>query len=106
MTVNNIKTIQELQALSKSELRNFIFFIQSAIQKKLSRGQTMDEILDAEDPFELIEPVLPREVYPIFVLAIINDIKTDTVMDTILDALEDGLSRYGNDIGNNGFRPS
>ena len=55
------------------------------------RGITIDDILDEEDPFEIIEPLLQREEFPIFVLTIINKIQSDTVMNTLLDSIEKGI---------------
>ena len=43
------------------------------------------------DPFEIIEPLLQREEFPIFVLTIINKIQSDTVMNTLLDSIEKGI---------------
>ena len=62
--------------------------------KRQNTGLSIDDILDNEDPFESLEPILPREVYPILVLAMINDIRTDTVMDAILKGLSDGIVTY------------
>lgn len=56
----------------------------------------MDDILDEEDPFEALEPLLPEEVYPIFVLAMINNIRSDTVMDAVLEGFEKGVKQYRN----------
>ena len=58
------------------------------------KNPSIDDILDNEDPFESLEPILPREVYPILVLAMINDIRTDTVMDAILKGLSKGIETY------------
>jgi hypothetical protein len=61
----------------------------------------MDDILDKEDPFEALEPILPQEIYPILVLAIINNIQTDTVMDAVLDGVEKGITQFRNRTNEN-----
>ena len=61
------------------------------IHQKLDSGITIDDILDEEDPFEIIEPLLQREEFPIFVLTIINKIQSDTVMNTLLASIEKGI---------------
>ena len=53
-----------------------------------------DQILDIEDPFESLEPILPEEVYPIMVLAMINNIRSDTVMDALTEGFYKGIKRY------------
>ena len=51
----------------------------------MKSGKTIDELLDEEDPFEALEPILPEEIYPIVVLAMINNIQTENVMSAILE---------------------
>ena len=87
-----INTIQDLKQLNRSGLKNYLFSIQRFIYEKFDEGQSIDEILDEQDPFELIEPLLEKEVYPLFVLAIINNIKKESVLAPILDSLENGLA--------------
>ena len=55
---------------------------------------SIDDIIDQEDPFEGLEPILPQEVYPILVLAMINNIRSDTVMEAILEGLQKGIKQY------------
>ena len=57
----------------------------------MNSGLTIDNILDEEDPFEIVEPLLQREEYPIFVLSIINKIQSEVVMTTLLDSIEEGI---------------
>ena len=58
---------------------------------KMNSVLTIDNILDEEDPFEIVEPLLQREEYPIFVLSIINKIQSEVVMTTLLDSIEEGI---------------
>ena len=50
-----------------------------------------------EDPFESLEPILPEEVYPIMVLAMINNIRSDTVMDALTEGFNKGVKKYMKD---------
>lgn len=86
-----INTIQGLKQLNRSGLKNYMLSIQDTINEKFGEGQSIDEILDQQDPFELIEPLLEKEVYPLLVLAIRN-IKKESVFAPILDSLENGLA--------------
>ena len=54
----------------------------------MNSGKTIDELLDEEDPFEALEPILPEEIYPIVVLAMINNIQTKNVMSAILEGFQ------------------
>jgi len=41
-----------------------------------------------------LEPILPQEVYPILVLNIINDIRSDTIMEAIIEGLQKGIKEF------------
>ena len=84
MTKESILNTDDLISFSNEEMKAYIHKIQDNLQQKLNTGLSIDDILDKEDPFEALEPILPREVYPILVLAMINDIRSDTVMDLSL----------------------
>ena len=68
--------------------------IQEELQNKLNSGKSIDDIIDKEDPFEALEPILPQEVYPILVLNIINDIRSDTIMEAIIEGLQKGIKEF------------
>jgi len=91
----------DVLSFSRSETKEYILTLQYDLQKKLNAGLTMDDILDKEDPFEALEPILPQEIYPILVLAIINNIQTDTVMDAVLDGVEKGITQFRNRTNEN-----
>ena len=96
MSKNTSPTTEELLSFSSSETKSYIFSLQESLQKKLKSGLTMDDILDEEDPFDALEPLLPQEVYPILVLAMINNIRSNTVIEAILEGLERGIEEYRN----------
>ena len=96
MSKDTSLTTEELLSLSRSETKAYIFSLQENLQKKLNGGLSMDDILDKEDPFEALEPLLPQEVYPILVLAMINNIRSNTVIEAILEGLERGIEEYRN----------
>ncbi|GIT74345.1 MAG: hypothetical protein Ct9H300mP29_3390 [Candidatus Neomarinimicrobiota bacterium] len=96
MSKNTNPTTEELLSFSSSETKSYIFSLQESLQKKLKSGLTMDDILDEEDPFDALEPLLPQEVYPILVLAMINNIRSNTVIEAILEGLERGIEEYRN----------
>ena len=92
---DNIKPLtSEIQKYSDQEFKDYIFNLQDYLQKQLKGGLSIDEILDIEDPFESLEPVLPEEVYPIMVLAMINNIRSDTVMEALIEGFQEGVASY------------
>ena len=88
-----INQMEDILTLSRDEVKDYIVSLQHYIHQKLDSGITIDDILDEEDPFEVIEPLLQREEFPIFVLTIINKIQSDTVMTTLLDSIEKGVKQ-------------
>ena len=90
MSSSNMKT-EDLIHLSNKELISYIYTIQEELQNKLNSGLSIDDIIDNEDPFEALEPILPQYVYAILVLNIINDIQSDTIMEAIIEGLQKGI---------------
>ena len=87
-------TPEELIKFSDDDFKSYIFLLQDNLQKKLKSGETIDEILDKEDPFESLEPLLPEEVYPVLVLAMINNIRSETVMEALIEGFNKGRDNY------------
>jgi len=87
-------TPEELIKFSDDDFKSYIFLLQDNLQKKLKSGETIDEILDKEDPFESLEPILPAEVYPVLVLAMINNIRSETVMEALIEGFNKGRDNY------------
>ncbi len=87
-------TPEELIKFSDDDFKSYIFLLQDNLQKKLKSGETIDEILDKEDPFESLEPILPEEVYPVLVLAMINNIRSETVMEALIEGFNKGRDNY------------
>jgi len=79
-----------LHNLNRKELRSYIFEIQDSIDSYLKNGGDVDSFLDETDIFDDFETVLPDEEYGIFVITLLNGIKSDSVINTLLDSLERG----------------
>ena len=88
-----INKTEDLLTLSRGEIKDYILSLHELIHQKMNSGLTIDDILDEEDPFEIVEPLLQREDYPIFVLSIINKIQSEVVMTTILDSIEEVIKK-------------
>ena len=89
-----INKTEDLLTLSRDEIKDYILALHELIHQKMNSGLTIDDILDEEDPFEIVEPLLQREEYPIFVLSVINKIQSNTVMNTLLDSIEKGIKKW------------
>ena len=94
MTKNLKPSSQEILKFNNEDFKNYIFLLQDNLQEKLKSGLTIDEILDTEDPFESLEPFLPEEVYPIMVLAMINNIRCVTVLEALTEGFNNKINDY------------
>jgi len=94
MTKKTAFTTQELLKFNDEDFKRYIFLLQDILKEKLDSGESIDEILDKEDPFETLEPFLSEEVYPILVLAMINNIRTETVMQALTEGFNKGRDDY------------
>ena len=78
-----------LIAMSREELKDYIFRLQKFIQDEQESGKDIDTILDETDIFDEFEDILPDNEFPIFVITILNGFKSDDLIDKLLDVIDD-----------------
>tara|TARA_B100001741_G_scaffold12370_1_gene9702 strand:+ start:512 stop:772 length:261 start_codon:yes stop_codon:yes gene_type:complete len=79
--------MSSLLKMSALELKNYILDIQSFVQNELSKGIDIDDFLDETDIFDQFEDIIPDEEFPIFVIAILNNYKSDVIIDKLVDSI-------------------
>ena len=78
---------RSLYTLTREELKLYIFEIQDTIKFHLNKGGNVDSFLDETDLIDDFESVLPDEDFGIFVITILNGIKTESIINTLLESL-------------------
>ena len=78
---------RSLYTLTRKELKSYIFEIQDTIKFHLNRGGNVDSFLDETDLIDDFESVLPDEDFAIFVITVLNGIKTESIINTLLESL-------------------
>ena len=78
-----------LIAMSREELKDYIFKLQDFIEKEQKSGKDVDTILDETDIFDEFEEILPDEEFPIFVITILNGFQSDLLLDKLLDVIDE-----------------
>ena len=78
---------RSLYTLTREELKLYIFEIQDTIKFHLNKGGDVDSFLDETDLIDDFESVLPDEDFGIFVITVLNGIKTESIINTLLDSL-------------------
>ena len=67
--------------MSKKELKKHILDVQDMVQEELSNGIEIDKFLDETSIFDDFEEIVPDEEFPIFVITILNNYKSDVIME-------------------------
>ena len=78
---------RSLYTLTREELKSYIFELQDTIKFHLNKGGNVDSFLDETDLIDDFESVLPDEDFGIFVITVLNGIKTESIINTLLDSL-------------------
>ena len=78
---------RSLYTLTREELKLYIFEIQDTIKFHLNKGGDVDSFLDETDLIDDFESVLPDEDFGIFVITVLNGIKTESIINTLLESL-------------------
>ena len=76
-------------SLKKDDLRYHLFSLMDQVAQHLQTDPDVDKFLDNTDIFEKWEKALPEPEYPIFILAVLNNTRRDSIVDSILDAILD-----------------
>ncbi|MFL2997649.1 MAG: hypothetical protein ACJZ1Q_02730 [Candidatus Neomarinimicrobiota bacterium] len=73
--------------MSKKEIRNQIFKLMDDVQNHLKKDSSIDNFLDNNTVFEKWEKVISKNEYPIFLIAVLNNIRSNTVMNSIISSI-------------------
>tara|TARA_B100000161_G_scaffold81847_1_gene56944 strand:- start:167 stop:472 length:306 start_codon:yes stop_codon:yes gene_type:complete len=68
-------------------LKNKIFSLQDEVLKILSIDNDVDKFLDNSTILDEWEEIIPDAEYGIFVMAILNNVKRESIIDKILDSI-------------------
>ena len=77
----------KLDTCNKNKLKFKMFNLMDEVQLTLEEGVSIDDFLDESDLFNAWEEMIPEKEYPIFIMAVLNNIRKESIIDTILDSL-------------------
>ena len=80
-------------SLKKDDLRYHLFSQIDQVTQYLQTDPDVDKFIDNTDIFEEWEKVLPEPEYPIFVMAVLNNTRRDSIVNSILDAILENVER-------------
>ena len=82
-----------LDHFSKAELHVKLMNLQDRVADHLKKEPDVDIFLDQTNLFDDWEKVLPEAEYPIFVMAVLNNMRRDSIVNVILDAILKNIER-------------
>ena len=77
----------KLNTSNKNKLKLKMLNLMDEVQLTLKEGISIDDFLDETDLFCAWEEMIPEKEYPIFIMAVLNNIRKESIIDTILDSL-------------------
>ena len=75
--------------MTTEEKRNQIFKLMDDVQNHLKKDSNIDNFLDNNTVFEKWEKVISENEYPIFLIAVLNNIRSNTVMNSIISSMNE-----------------
>tara|TARA_B100000945_G_C20312542_1_gene563576 strand:+ start:237 stop:503 length:267 start_codon:yes stop_codon:yes gene_type:complete len=83
---------QSIKSFNRSELKEYIFELQTFIKNEQENGKDIDTILDETNIFDQFEEILPDNEFPIFVITILNGFQSDVILNNLLNTIEDSIN--------------
>jgi hypothetical protein len=74
---------------NKNYVKNKIFSFMDEVHMILGGGVSVDDFLDKTNLFNDWEKIIPEKEYPIFVMAVLNNIRKESIINTIIASLSD-----------------
>ena len=74
---------------NKNHFKNKIFSLMDEVHSILGGDLSIDDFLDQTSLFNEWEKIIPEEEYPIFVMAVLNNIRKESIINTIIASLSD-----------------
>lgn len=76
-----------LKDLKKNDLKLRLIALMDDVRLHLDKEPDVDKFLDETDIFDEWEMALPQHEYPILVMAVLNNIRKDSIIDSIIDSI-------------------
>tara|TARA_A100000164_G_C21573455_1_gene615119 strand:- start:371 stop:697 length:327 start_codon:yes stop_codon:yes gene_type:complete len=76
-----------LSELDKKDLKSELLSLMENVSSLLKEQSDVDKFLDETDLFDDWERELPQAEYPIFIIAVLNNIRKDTIIDSLISSI-------------------
>jgi len=72
---------------SESDLKQSLIELMDSVLLALSKEKDVDTFLDKTDLFDSWEKILPEAEYPIFVMAVLNNIRKESILNVLVQSI-------------------
>ena len=79
--------MNHLTSLNNNQLKEQLISLMDTVVHYLKNEPDVDKLLDETDLFDEWEKALPEAEYPIFVIAVLNNTRRDSIMEIIINAI-------------------
>ena len=73
--------------MKKKDIRDRIFKLMDDVQNHLKNDPNIDNFLDNNTVFEEWEKIIPENEYPIFLIAVLNNIRSNIIINSIISSI-------------------
>ncbi len=73
--------------MKKKDIRDRIFKLMDDVQNHLKNDPNIDNFLDNNTVFEKWEKIIPENEYPIFLIAVLNNIRSNIIINSIISSI-------------------
>ena len=86
--------VRSVKKMNQSQIEQYLYSIQDYILEELNTGKDIDTILDSTTIFDEFEEVLPDEEYPVFVITVLNNIRSKNIIKNIVSSIQNHKKKY------------
>jgi len=84
---------KNLYELDRNGIKDYIFRLQSEVQKNILTNNSIDDFLDNTNIFDEFEELLPDQEYGVLILTVLNNFKSEVILNDLLDIIENAIKK-------------
>jgi len=81
-------------SINKKKMRDEIIQLMDEVQNHLKYDSNIDNFIDKNFAFENWGKIISKEQYPIFVIAVLNNLRSEIIMNSILNSITENKKPF------------
>ena len=70
----------------KQHMLNEILCLMDKVREHLKHDSNIDNFIDNDDELDKWAKIIPKSQYPIFIISVLNNIRSNSILDEIIDS--------------------